>query len=627
MFFRSRKHDTAERVIEVAFDVSSCSFPAADEKDAPLTEDENRLGQQKNILNIDEINIDSETNNPNKNRISEFSLRIGAAPDSCDDYAALKDVKNEKKKKKKKEKKVWPRPPKIDTSAITGIRAITAIQIATGHWLLFYGSKNQVPIDFQGGLAVSTFFIITGFVLYVGYRHKVCDTESFCYWTFIKRRYSRALPLHWLCLVLYAPFVFMNFAQLRDDYNFWQNKNGEINLIMGLVLTPFLMHSWIFSLCYWNSVCWSLSCQLGFYFCFPWMCKQLASLEEKIEEQALMSSINYPRSLFTRVKEMFFSGGGSSSLVEDSQGEAASADDILTFELAGYKKYILRFYHLSSMLPLTLMGIMNSVYFRNIWKDKDFDGRADTLVTALDTDLDGVRAYFCARAWFPVRLPIFFLGMLLGAARMRLDSALRKPTHSLTDEDDGEKIINNDNRSEADIASSFKASLYRKKWATRTDILSFLLTIWIITSMVLSGIIPNSKNLRIFNEFVLTLPVSAWVFGLTATDESYSYKFLTLKIPQKIGQWSFAIYLLQFPFFSYWTAVEIKSMNLFPPCDRTAEHIKTWSDCFRNYEGGDKPLYPDVIVIAFVIMLVGIAALVHTYIEKPLTAFVQKKVG
>ena len=34
---------------------------------------------------------------------------------------------------KKKEKKVWSKPPKIDTSAITGIRAITAIQIASGH--------------------------------------------------------------------------------------------------------------------------------------------------------------------------------------------------------------------------------------------------------------------------------------------------------------------------------------------------------------------------------------------------------------------------------------------------------------------------------------------------------------
>jgi peptidoglycan/LPS O-acetylase OafA/YrhL len=515
--------------------------------------------------------------------------------------------------KKKDEKKVWSTPPKIDTSAITGIRAITAIQIASGHWLLFYGSKNQVPIDFQGGLAVSTFFMITGFVLYVGYRHKVCNTETFSYWTFIKRRYARALPLHWICLILYAPFVFLNYAQIRDDYNFWQNKSGEVNLIMGIVLTPFLMHSWIFSLCYWNSVCWSLSCQLGFYFCFPWMCRKLAKLEEKIEEEAA-SSIK-KRSLVDRIKEKFFCGSSSDGDEEtiESTKNAMTKSLLLSTELAGYRKYILRFYHLSSFLPLTMMGIMNSTYFRNIWKDKDFDGRASTLVTALDTDLDGVRAYFCARAWFPVRLPLFFMGMLLGAARMRVDDALRVE----------------DRREEPEEAmpADESKSPYRKKWASRTDALSLLLTVWIITSMIFSGIYADSKNIRIFNEFILTLPVAAWLFGLTACTESYSYRFLTKKIPQRIGQWSFAIYLLQFPFYSYWTAMEIHSMNLFPPCDRTAEHIRTWSDCFRNYEGSDTPRYPDVIVIAFVVMLVGLSAIVHEYVEKPTTNWVQTLVG
>ena len=72
-----------------------------------------------------------------------------------------------------------------------------------------------------------------------------------------------------------------------NDYNFWQNKSGEINLILGIALTPFLMQSWVFSLCYWNSVCWSLSCQLGYYFCFPWLTRKInarmASVEEKLD--------------------------------------------------------------------------------------------------------------------------------------------------------------------------------------------------------------------------------------------------------------------------------------------------------------------------------------------------------
>jgi hypothetical protein len=155
------------------------------------------------------------------------------------------------------------------------------------------------------------------------------------------------------------------------------------------------------------------------------MCRKLASLEEKIEEQAA-SSIN-KRSLVDRIKQRLFFRGGGGGGEETVENIHNSIDKtlLLSAELAGYKKYILRFYHLSSFLPLTLMGIMNSTYFRNIWKDKDFNGRASTLATALDTDLDGVRAYFCARAWFPVRLPLFFMGMLLGAARMRVDDALK----------------------------------------------------------------------------------------------------------------------------------------------------------------------------------------------------------
>ena len=48
---------------------------------------------------------------------------------------------------------------------------------------------------------------------------------------------------------------------------------------------------------------------------------------------------------------------------------------------------------------------------------------------------------------------------------------------------------------------------------------------------------------------------------------------------------------------------------------------------FSNTRGGDDPRYPDVIVIAFVIMLVGLSAIVHEYVEKPTTKWVQNLVG
>ena len=66
-------------------------------------------------------------------------------------------------------------------------------------------------------------------------------------------------------------------------------------------------------------------------------------------------------------------------------------------------------------------------------------------------------------------------------------------------------------------------------------------------------------------------------------------------------------------------------MDIFPPCDREAEHIQRWSDCFRNYQGDSK--YPDIIVVAFVIMLIGLSAIVHKYVEKTTTTWMQKLVG
>ena len=76
---------------------------------------------------------------------------------------------------------------------------------------------------------------------------------------------------------------------------------------------------------------------------------------------------------------------------------------------------------------------MNSPTFRNMWRDENFESRAHVVVTALDNDLDGMRAYFCGRAWFPVRIPLFFMGMLLAiyAPALRPSTgSINKPSES-----------------------------------------------------------------------------------------------------------------------------------------------------------------------------------------------------
>ena len=70
---------------------------------------------------------------------------------------------------------------RIDTAPLEGIRALACAVIAANHWLLWYGEKKHGAIELQGGFAVTVFFFISGFVMYLAYGEKVCK-EDFKYW-------------------------------------------------------------------------------------------------------------------------------------------------------------------------------------------------------------------------------------------------------------------------------------------------------------------------------------------------------------------------------------------------------------------------------------------------------------
>ena len=80
---------------------------------------------------------------------------------------------------------------RVDTSPLEGIRALACAVIAANHWLLWYGKKKHGAIELQGGFAVTVFFFITGFVMYLAYGDKVCR-EDFKYW--VRGVSSETLP-------------------------------------------------------------------------------------------------------------------------------------------------------------------------------------------------------------------------------------------------------------------------------------------------------------------------------------------------------------------------------------------------------------------------------------------------
>ena len=80
---------------------------------------------------------------------------------------------------------------RVDTSPLEGVRALACAIIAANHWLLWYGEKRHGAIELQGGFAVTVFFFITGFVMYLAYGDKVCR-EDFKYW--VRGVSSETLP-------------------------------------------------------------------------------------------------------------------------------------------------------------------------------------------------------------------------------------------------------------------------------------------------------------------------------------------------------------------------------------------------------------------------------------------------
>jgi peptidoglycan/LPS O-acetylase OafA/YrhL len=111
-----------------------------------------------------------------------------------------------------------------------------------------------------GPCGVSFFFILSGFVMSLGYASK-CNLSDFDFKMFIEKRLIRIYPLHLFCFIL---FYFSLLANGVFSFH---------GLLMGLP-SVFLMQSWIpipdvfFGA---NAVAWCLCDMLFFYILFPYL--------------------------------------------------------------------------------------------------------------------------------------------------------------------------------------------------------------------------------------------------------------------------------------------------------------------------------------------------------------------
>jgi peptidoglycan/LPS O-acetylase OafA/YrhL len=152
--------------------------------------------------------------------------------------------------------------PDTHLPALTGLRFVLALWVIvhhlTGRGQMLESAAAAMPAPvyalIRGGyLAVTTFFVLSGFVLSRSYSETEWSPRTLL--RYGAGRIARVYPVYLLSLALVAPFI------LADRIA----PKTPLVAAHGL-----LLQGWLGSLpVYWNTPAWSLSCEIFFYLSFP----------------------------------------------------------------------------------------------------------------------------------------------------------------------------------------------------------------------------------------------------------------------------------------------------------------------------------------------------------------------
>ena len=147
-------------------------------------------------------------------------------------------------------------------NSLQSLRFIFALMIFHHHFF------TNPQVDQFGLFPVSFFFILSGFVMTMGYGERV-DSKEFSYKTYITKRLIRIFPLNILCLLLY-----LGLPIFYDVVNHQISLSKYIYLPLdALLLQAFIpIKSIYFS---GNAVAWYLSDMLFCYLAFPFLVRWL----------------------------------------------------------------------------------------------------------------------------------------------------------------------------------------------------------------------------------------------------------------------------------------------------------------------------------------------------------------
>jgi peptidoglycan/LPS O-acetylase OafA/YrhL len=149
-----------------------------------------------------------------------------------------------------------PDPRKPPMPALTGIRTLFAVNIMFFHFTPPH-MRYLYPVINNSYVFMRFFFLLSGFVLFYNY----ADRPRLVKRDFWRARFARLYPVYLLSLAV-------SFMMLEAE---WQT-HSHAAFWTGVALTPFLLQGWSPMLAtFWNTVAWTVSCDVVLYAAFPWL--------------------------------------------------------------------------------------------------------------------------------------------------------------------------------------------------------------------------------------------------------------------------------------------------------------------------------------------------------------------
>lgn len=183
---------------------------------------------------------------------------------------------------------------RVDTLALTGLRGFAALHVAVGH----YCSVSPLHLDLIGGASMSFFYLLSGFVMTLGYAKDLVagdgntNLRDFNKRRFWRNRFARLFPMYMLTNILFFAVLHYGFKG-KPMVGMLSSTNFDFNLI----LTFLGLNMWIYPIDAWlpfdrdccyhsvalpaNFVTWTVQTMAVFYIVFPYMLPWLKAVKKR----------------------------------------------------------------------------------------------------------------------------------------------------------------------------------------------------------------------------------------------------------------------------------------------------------------------------------------------------------